>query len=70
MICVIKVEMYRIAQNSVNWLVKFTWKYVRSFFITSHRIFRYEILHVQCSTHNAVVPFYKQTGRFKSEHSR
>jgi hypothetical protein len=29
-----------------------------------------EILHVQCTTHNVVISFYKLTGRFKSEYSR
>jgi hypothetical protein len=29
-------------------------------------IFRNEILRVQCTTHEAVIPLYKLTGRFKS----
>jgi hypothetical protein len=29
-----------------------------------------ELLHVQFTTHSAVIPFYKLTGRFKSEYSR
>jgi hypothetical protein len=31
---------------------------------------RNEIIHVQCTTDSAVIPFYKLTGRFKSEHTR
>jgi hypothetical protein len=34
------------------------------------KMVRNEIPHVQCTDHNAVIPFYKLTGRFKSEHSR
>jgi hypothetical protein len=33
------------------------------------KIVRNEILHVQCTTHNAVIPFYKLTGWFKFEYS-
>jgi hypothetical protein len=32
------------------------------------KIVRNEILHVQCIIHNALIPFRKPTGRFKSEH--
>jgi hypothetical protein len=31
---------------------------------------RNEILHVNSSTHNAVIPCYKLAGRLKSEHAR
>jgi hypothetical protein len=34
------------------------------------KIIRSEVLHVQRTTHNAVIPFYKLTGRFESERSR
>jgi hypothetical protein len=34
------------------------------------KIVRNEILHVQFTTHNAVIPYIKLTGRFKSEHFR
>jgi hypothetical protein len=33
------------------------------------KIVRNEILHVQCATHNGVIPFYILVGRFKFEHS-
>jgi hypothetical protein len=60
------------AENSVNWLVKSTQKkYVRINLLLAEfiKIVRNEILHIQCTTHNAVILFYKLTGRFKSEHS-
>jgi hypothetical protein len=34
------------------------------------KIVRNELLHVQCTTHSAVIPFYKLTGKFKSDHYR
>jgi hypothetical protein len=41
-----------------------------SLFTEFARIVRNEIPHVHCTTHNAVIPLYKLTGRFKSEHFR
>jgi hypothetical protein len=38
-------------------------------FIEFTKIIRNEILSIQCTIHNAAIPFYKLTGRFKSEHS-
>jgi hypothetical protein len=32
------------------------------------KIVQNDILHVQCTTHNAVIPFCKLTDRFKCEH--
>jgi hypothetical protein len=54
----------RLAQNSV--------KYVRNSLITYsiYRDFRDEILHVQRIINNSVIPFYKLTIRYRSEHSR
>jgi hypothetical protein len=60
------------AKVSVNWFVKYTLKYVKNFCYLLNlkkKIVRNEILHVQCTTHNAVIQFYKLTVRFKSEHS-
>jgi hypothetical protein len=53
-------------QNSVNWLVKCTLKYSEQFCITEFaKIVRNEIM-VQCTKQNAMIPFYRLTGRFKS----
>jgi hypothetical protein len=60
---------YRVAQKSVNWFVKCTIK-MPLLFTEFRRIVRNEILHVQLTTLNFVIPFLKLTGRFKSEHSR
>jgi hypothetical protein len=47
-------------------------KYVRNIFVPyrKHKIVRNEFLNVQSTTNNAVIPFYKLTGKFKLEHSR
>jgi hypothetical protein len=64
-------EIHRMTRKPVNRLVRCTLKYVRNVSITYwiKKDVRNEILHVQCTTHNNVIPFYKVTGRFKSEHS-
>jgi hypothetical protein len=48
---------YRVAQKSVKRLVKCTLKYIRmsSILIELKKIFRNEILHVELTTHNAVL---------------
>jgi hypothetical protein len=59
--------LYGMAQKSVNWLMDFTLKYVRNFFITFTEFLQIvpnETLYVQCTTHNAVIPFYRLSGRF------
>jgi hypothetical protein len=61
---------YKVAQKSVNWLVRCTTKYVRNFFIKCTEIVRNEILRVEYALYKAVIQFWKLTGRFKSEHSR
>jgi hypothetical protein len=58
-----------VVQKSANWLVKCTLKYVGNLLLTKFtKNIRNEIFHVQCATHNAVIPLYELTGRFKSEH--
>jgi hypothetical protein len=37
------------------------------YLLNLQKIVRHEILHVQCTTLNAVIPFCKLTGGFKSE---
>jgi hypothetical protein len=55
-----------------NWLVKCTLKHDRSSVLRAEyaKTLRNEIFHDQCTTHNAVIPFYNWTDRFKSEISR
>jgi hypothetical protein len=58
--------LYRLAKKSVNWSVKCTQKYVKNVSITEFsKVLQNDILHVQCTTHNTVIPAYKLTGRFK-----
>lgn len=54
--------------KSVNQLVKYTLEHIRTFF-EFIKVVRNEILHVQCKIQKAVTPFYKLSGRFKSERS-
>jgi hypothetical protein len=63
---------YRGAHKPFNYLANCTLKYGRDSFITYRvfKSFRNETLHVQCRTHNAVIPSCKLTGRFKSERER
>jgi hypothetical protein len=65
-------EVYRVAQKEVDWLLKYTLNTLDiSLLLTEFtKIVRNGILHVQCTTQNAVIPFYKLTGMFKYEHSR
>jgi hypothetical protein len=59
-------NLYKGAPKSVNWLVKCTLEYVRNVFITEFtKIVENEAPHVQCTTQNAVMPFYILTDRFK-----
>jgi hypothetical protein len=47
---------YRMAKKSLNFLVKYTVKYLINFFKPAEvTIFRNEILRLQCPTHNAVL---------------
>jgi hypothetical protein len=42
-----------------------------SYFLTEFtKFFRNEIPHVHCTTHSAVIPFYKLADPFKSEYNR
>lgn len=55
------------------WIMKYRWPWnqlpARSVFITKFiKIVQNEILRVQCTNHSTLIPFYKLTGRFKSEH--
>jgi hypothetical protein len=53
-------DEYGIAQKPVNWLVNCTLKYITIFFflfIEFTSIVRNEALQVQCTTHDAVIPF-------------
>jgi hypothetical protein len=60
-----KLLKYRIVENSLNWLVKCTVKYLVNSLIT-HQIYYFfnEIVDIQDATHNAVILFHKLTGRF------
>jgi hypothetical protein len=53
---------YRAAQNSVNCLMcpKICWKFLY-YILNLQNIFRNEICHVQCTTHNTVIPFCRLT---------
>jgi hypothetical protein len=54
------LEIYRVAQKSINKLVKCALKSVRNFF------FSY-LTKIQCTSYNNVIFFYKFTGMLKSE---
>jgi hypothetical protein len=56
-------------QKSVNWLAKLTFN-TPEILAEFTKIVRSEILSIQCTIHNAVILFYKVTGRFKPEHFR
>jgi hypothetical protein len=72
-ICFVPYFIYRTTQKSVNWLMKFTPNYDRNFFITywiyKKKKVRNEVFHDQGTTQNALIPFCKLSGGFKSEQS-
>jgi hypothetical protein len=58
------------AKKGGNLLVKCAlkiWKYFYCNWI--YKYFRNEIFHIQCTTHNVLIPIYRFTIRFNSEHS-
>jgi hypothetical protein len=65
-------QTYSVIQKPVKWLVKCTKHTLEMYLLLTEftKIVQIENLHVQCTTRNAVIPFYKLTGKFKSEHSR
>jgi hypothetical protein len=63
--------LYKLAQKSVTRLVKSTQNTLEIFLLPIEftKIVQNEILHIQYTTHNALVLFSILTGRFESEHS-
>jgi hypothetical protein len=61
------IHLYRIAQNSITYLVKCKLKYVGNIFILTgfRNIFWNNTLHVQCKTHSSMIPLCKFAGKFQ-----
>lgn len=56
----------------VHWLMKYTLHVLQIYLLLTElkKLFRNDMLFVQCTTHNTVMPLCNLIGRFKSEHSR